>query len=61
VRQRTLLINAIPGHFGEFGIIAPAGGHRVALANLLQSADDADVPALAREALRSLFAELSAC
>ena len=57
-----MLINAIRGHLGEFGIIAPAGRHRVAdLVNLLQSADDADVPALAREALRSLFAELSAC
>jgi|SRR5205814_4647928 len=58
VRQRTMLINAIRGHLGEFGIIAPAGRHRVAdLVNLLQSADDADVPALAREALQSLFAE----
>ena len=61
VRQRTMLINAIRGHLGEFGIIAPAGRHRVAdLVNLLQSADDTDVPALAREALQSLFAELSA-
>src|SRR5437763_7038431 len=61
VRQRTMLINAIRGHLGEFGIIAPAGRHRVAdLVNLLQGADDAEVPALAREALQSLFAELSA-
>jgi transposase len=61
VRQRTMLINAIRGHLGEFGIIAPAGRRRVAdLVNLLQGADDAEVPALAREALQSLFAELSA-
>jgi transposase len=54
VRQRTMLINAIRGHLGEFGIIAPAGRHRVAdLLNLLQGADDAEVPALAREACAS--------
>ena len=59
VRQRTMLINALRGHLGEFGIIAPAGRHRVPdLLNLLQDADDAVVPALAREALRSLIAEL---
>jgi transposase len=43
------------------GIIAPAGRHRVVdLINLLQDTDDADVPSLAREALRSLIAELHA-
>jgi transposase len=61
VRQRTMLINALRGHFAEFGIIAPVGRHRVVdLINLLQDVDDADVPALAREALRSLIAELQA-
>src|SRR5438045_8901995 len=61
VRQRTMLINAIRGHLGEFGIIAPAGRHRVAnLVNLVQGADDAEVTALAREAVQSLFGELSA-
>lgn len=29
VRQRTMLINALRGHLAEFGIIAPAGHHRV--------------------------------
>jgi transposase len=61
VRQRTMLINALRGRLGEFGIIAPAGRHRVVdLINLLQDAGDADVPALAREALRGLIAELHA-
>lgn len=61
VRQRTMLINALRGHLGEFGIIAPAGRHRVVdLINLLQDADAAVVPALAREALRGLIAELHA-
>jgi hypothetical protein len=37
------------------------GRHRVVdLTNLLQDVDDADMPALAREALRSLIAELQA-
>lgn len=59
VRQRTMLINALRGHLGEFGIIAPVGRHRVPdLLNQLMDADDAQVPALAREALRSLIAEL---
>ena len=61
VRQRTMLINALRGHLGEFGIIAPAGRHRVPdLLNRLMEADNAEVPALAREALRSLIAELHA-
>src|SRR5690242_19052533 len=61
VRQRTMLINALRGHLGEFGIIAPAGRHRVPdLLNRLMDADDTQVPALAREALRSLIAELHA-
>jgi transposase len=61
VRQRTMLINALRGHLGEFGIIAPAGRHRVPdLLVSLQEADDAEVPALAREALRSLISELQA-
>jgi transposase len=59
VRQRTMLVNALRGHLGEFGIIAPAGRRRVSdLLVSLQEADDAEVPALAREALRSLAAEL---
>jgi transposase len=59
VRQRTMLINALRGHLGEFGIIAPAGRRHVAdLINLVQDASDADVPALAREALRSLIGGL---
>ena|ERR1700693_871185 len=40
VRQRTMLINALRGHLGEFGIIAPAGRHRVGdLIRLLQDAE----------------------
>jgi transposase len=57
VRQRTMLINALRSHLGEFGIIAPAGRHHVAdLINLLSDVSDDDIPALAREALRSVIA-----
>jgi transposase len=61
VRQRTMLVNALRGHLAEFGIVAPAGRHRVPdLLSLLQEADDVEVPPLAREGLRSLIAELHA-
>ena len=56
-----MLVNALRSHLAKFGIIAPAGRHRIPdLLNLLQDANDAEVPALAREALRSLIAELHA-
>jgi transposase len=59
VRQRTMLINALRGHLGEFGIVGPVGRHRVAeLEGALAVADEATVPALAREALQTLIAEL---
>ena len=59
VRQRTMLINALRGHLGEFGIIGPVGRHRVAeLERALAVADEVTVPALAREALQILIAEL---
>jgi len=61
VRQRTMLINALRGHLGEFGIIVPAGRHHVPdLLNLLQEAGEAEVPTPAREALRNLIAALHA-
>jgi len=60
VRQRTMLINALRGHLGEFGIIGPAGRHRLAdLQQALWTADDTVVPALARAALLILIAELN--
>lgn len=59
VRQRTMLINALRGHLAEFGIVAPAGRHRIPdLLTLLHDAGNEELPALAREALRSLAAEL---
>ncbi len=54
-----MLINALCGHQAEFGIIAPAGQHRVGdLVALIQEEVEAGVPKLAREASLALIAEL---
>jgi len=61
VRQRTALVNALRGHLAEFGIVAPQGMSRVAdLLAVLLGEDEATLPPLARQALRSLAAELEA-
>jgi transposase len=61
VRQRTMLVNALRGHLGEFGVIAPQGASGVAelLAALLVE-PAAPLPPLARRALGGLAAELAA-
>ena len=59
VRQRTMLINALRGHCGEFGIVAAQGAPKVAdLIAVIEDPEDARIPALAREALGSLVAQL---
>lgn len=60
VRQRTMLINALRGHLGEFGIVAPQGaaGVRAALKALHLEQDQ--LPALARAALHGLASQLEA-
>jgi transposase len=61
VRQRTMLVNAVRGHFAEFGIVAPQGVRRVGeLAALLIEEDATTLPPLARQALRVLLAQLQA-
>lgn len=60
VRQRTMLINALRGHLGEFGIVAPQGsaGVQVALRSLILKCDR--LPELAQAALRGLAKQLEA-
>jgi len=59
VRQRTGLVNALRGHMAEFGLIAPQGISGVAdLMALLLGEDETGLPALARQALRTLVAKL---
>ena len=61
VRQRTTLVNALRGHMAELGIIAPQGISRVGdLVAVLLGEEEAKLPALARQALRGLAAELEA-
>ncbi|MDQ2803107.1 MAG: IS110 family transposase [Pseudomonadota bacterium] len=61
VRQRTMLVNALRGHMAEMGIIAPQGISRVGdLVAALLGEDEAQLPRMARYALRGLVAELEA-
>jgi transposase len=59
VRQRTMLINALRGHCGEFGIVVAQGASRVEeLIEIIEDCEDERLPALAREALGSLVGQL---
>jgi transposase len=58
VRQRTALLNALRGHMGEFGIIAPQGAKKVAwLIEVLHTAAET-IPDLARDALHVIVDQL---
>lgn len=59
IRQRTMLINALRGHCGEFGIVVAQGATKVAeLIGVIEDRQDDRLPALAREALGSLVEQL---
>ena len=59
VRQRTMLINALRGHCGEFGMVVAQGASKVTiLIEMIEDSDDARLPALAREALGALVEQL---
>jgi len=59
VRQRTMVINAIRGHCGEFGLVAAQGVSNVArLIEVIEDRCDARLPALAREVLEVLVDQL---
>lgn len=61
VRQRTMLINALRGHCGEFGLVAAQGARKVAaLIEVIENPDDGRLPSLARRALVCLVAQLRA-
>lgn len=59
VRQRTMLINALRAHLAEFGIVAAKGRGKVK--GLVDGLDDAEIPALARTALRQIAEQIDAC
>lgn len=58
VRQRTMLINAVRGHLGEYGIIAAKGaaGVRIVLKAIYLEEDH--LPDLARTAMHGLARQL---
>ncbi len=59
VRQRTMLLNALRGHCGEFGIVVAQGASKVSvLIEMIEDPEDDRLPALAREALGSLVGQL---
>jgi transposase len=59
IKQRTMLSNAIRGHAAEFGVIGAKGPRK--LTDLLKRVgEDASLPALAREMLDVLAAQLAA-
>ena len=59
VRQRTMLINALRGHCGEFGLVVAQGASKVAeLIEVIEDPEDERLPTLAREALGSLVGQL---
>ncbi|MBZ0218694.1 MAG: IS110 family transposase, partial [Fimbriimonadaceae bacterium] len=61
VRQKTMLINALRGHCGEFGIIVAQGASRVMeLIDIIENHENERLPALAREALGSVVEQLRA-
>jgi transposase len=56
VRQRTQLINAIRGHMGEYGWVAPKGPSWVAMLGELVEEDlGASIPAAARDMFRVML------
>lgn len=57
-RQETSLINAIRGHFAEFGIIESMGAHRVKRLVAQLSDPELDIPELARAVLMTLAQQL---
>ncbi|MBV8090623.1 MAG: transposase, partial [Alphaproteobacteria bacterium] len=59
MRQRTMLVNALSGHLGEFGVIGAKGISRLPdLLALASSAPVCQLPDLARECIELLLAQI---
>jgi len=59
VRQKTMLINALRGHCGEFGLVVAQGASRVEeLIAVIEDHEDDRLPGLACKALGSLVEQL---
>lgn len=60
VRQRAQLINALRGHFAEFGFIAPAGPASVKKFRACLEQQQIDIPLMAQEILHLLLQQIDA-
>lgn len=60
VRQRTMLVNALRGHLAVFGIVAAQGAAGVTSAIAQFRTEQADLPELARSAIRRLVDQIEA-
>jgi transposase len=61
MKQRTMAMNALRGLMAEFGIVVPEGAHHIGkLLLILADPEDTTVPAVARAALNTMSAVLSA-
>ena len=58
VRQRTMLVNALPAHLAEFGIIAPQGLRHVEILTKAISHEQKRLPELARSILQTIVDQL---
>ncbi len=58
VRQRTQLINAVRGHLGELGQVAPQGAVNIRMLVALVDSQDKAIPDMARECLERLISML---
>ena len=59
IRQRTMLANALRGHFAELGIIVAQGIRNLPkLVEILRHDSDTRIPAIARHALGLLVAQI---
>ncbi len=59
IRQRTMLVNALRGHLAEFGIVAAQGLRKLlALVEAVNHEKDDRVPAIARQALQVIIAQM---
>ncbi len=59
IRQRTMLVNALRGHLAEFGIVAAQGLRKLpALVEAVNNEKDDRVPAIARQALQVIIAQM---
>ena len=59
IRQRTMLVNALRGHFAEFGLIEAQGLHKVArLIAIVMDEEDGRVPDIARQVLKVIVNQI---